>query len=108
MYNLHKSLPPPLTKAQRRAQRKRDEEIQKEKDLAIEAAFHNTTVNRFYHRSNAKYFFTRNTERHYDRMTEYMNKYHQAEDDEHQRLIEKELNDFNNSFVEFNSGALNI
>ncbi|PKB98299.1 hypothetical protein RhiirA5_431605 [Rhizophagus irregularis] len=32
-----------------------------------------------------------------------MNKCHQAEDDEHQRLIEKELKYFNNSFVEFNS-----
>ncbi|CAB5201769.1 unnamed protein product [Rhizophagus irregularis] len=46
MHDLHKNLPPPLTKAQKRAKRLRDEAIQWDNQARDDAIYHGTSFNR--------------------------------------------------------------
>ncbi|PKY57373.1 hypothetical protein RhiirA4_478388, partial [Rhizophagus irregularis] len=53
MYNLHINLPPPLTKAQRRARREQNEMIMRNNRYREEAKFHGTSFNRIIRRKVA-------------------------------------------------------
>ncbi|CAB4478732.1 unnamed protein product [Rhizophagus irregularis] len=80
MHDLHKNLPPPLTKAQKRAKRLRDEAIQWDNQARDDAIYHGTSFNRISRRIAAKEVLTRITFRFDEVMKEYIEHYFEYDD----------------------------
>ncbi|CAB4384021.1 unnamed protein product [Rhizophagus irregularis] len=80
MHDLHKNLPPPLTKAQKRAKRLRDEAIQRDIQAHDDAIYHGTSFNRISRRIAAKDALTKINLQFDEMMKEYIELYFKYDD----------------------------
>ncbi|CAB4426366.1 unnamed protein product [Rhizophagus irregularis] len=91
MQNLHINLPPPLTKAQKRAKRLREEKIQEDNQIREDMRNYGTSFNRISRRKAAMHSYTRMTIRFDELMKEYIDLYHQFDDAEHKNHFHSKM-----------------
>ncbi|PKC00046.1 hypothetical protein RhiirA5_428774 [Rhizophagus irregularis] len=94
MYNLHKNLPPPLTKAQRRALRLENERIEDIRKTNEDAILHGTSFNRVKKRNYIAFMLTNFSELFHYEMEGFIIQYLASEDKQNKTHIYKLMSDY--------------